>query len=226
VPRIVDRIQSVLGWASRVALAVQRCNPSIRNRHSGARDWVQHWAQYRDMSRFLLQGGSLTITGADGLRRFNSDDGLFHVVGSPINGSISTGNAVIVGDGAGANRSDVYNLGSCQAGCTDIIGSVSFNGGSVVLSNAGGLVGSTGVPNNIWQCVMGGSAIVLYQDGHGPNTASNPNLGLYQMVYFYFQISGTTVQLVRRLWVSKASQGSMTINPVTVSYRLKAGLYT
>lgn len=180
------------------------------------------------MSRFLLQGGSLTITGADGKRRFNSDDGLFHAVGSPINGSFAPdgGGALIIGDGAGANRNDVYTIGTCVLGCTDIIGSVKFVGGQINWTGAGGGVATTGVPNNIWQCVMGGSAIVLYQDGHGPLNAANPNLGLYQMIYFYFQISGTAVQLVRRLWCSTAGQGSMTINPVTISYRLKAGLYT
>lgn len=180
------------------------------------------------MSRFLLQGGNLTIWGNDGVRRFNSDDGLFHVVGGEINGSITldNGQALIIGDGAGANRTDTWNIGSCAAGCTDIIGSVAFVGGQIKWTGAAGNVGSTGVPNGIMQSVMGGSAIVLYQDGHGPNTADNPNLGLYQMCFFFFQIVGTTVQLVRRLWCSKAGQGSMTINPLTVYFRLKAGLYT
>lgn len=180
------------------------------------------------MSRFLLQSGNLTITGSDGKRRFNSSDGLFHVVGSPVNGSFTTdgGQALIIGDGAGANRLDVWNIGSCYPGCTDIIGSVAFSGGQVFWTSGSGLVGSSGVPNGIWQSVMGGSAIVLYQDGHAFIQTTEPNLGLNQMIYFYFQISGTSVQLVRRLWCSSSGQGSMTINPVTISFRLKAGLYT
>lgn len=182
------------------------------------------------MSRFSLNKlipGALVIIGDDGLRRFNSDDGLFHVVNNGISGAFAIP-TIIIPDGKGINATDVWTIGSCQSGCTDIIGSVKITGyGGVIVSGPGGIDSSATIFNNVWITMMGGSCLVIYQDGHVfIGSSPDPNQGLNQMIYYYFQIAGTAVQLVRRAWVSSSSQGSMTINSHTLSYKLKAGRYT
>lgn len=178
------------------------------------------------MSRLRVGSGRILITDDDGITQFNTDDGLLHGV-DIVNGSqlMPTINA---SDGQGFDLTNVWNIGSCSAGCTGVYGMARVTGwGGVTISGPGGVDSNTSIMLNAWQRVMNEHCFVLYQDGHGPiGTSPDPNLGLYQHIHFYFRVSGTAVQLVRRAWCSKASQGSISVSSCTVSFRLKAGLFT
>lgn len=172
----------------------------------------------------LLDANGLVIIGADAKTRFNANDGLFHVADQL--SKVISFPAFNVGDGAGANRTDDVIVGTCHPACTDIIGSVKFSASSIVWSGAGGIVGSTGIPSGVYHTIVGGSPLVIYQDGHGPNTTANPNLGLYQMFWFYVFISAGVVKMRRRAWVSSSSQGSMSVGSMTATCKFKTSLFT
>lgn len=172
----------------------------------------------------LLDENGLVIIGSDAKTRFDANDGLFHVV-DKVSKTVSFP-AFNVFDGDGVNRTDDVIIGTCHPACTDVIGSVKFSTSSIVWSGAGGVVGSTGIPSGVYHTIVGGSPLVLYQDGHGPLTTANPNLGLYQMMWFYVYISAGVVKMRRRAWVSSSSQGSMSVNSITATCWLKTSLFT
>jgi hypothetical protein len=167
------------------------------------------------MSRFLLQSGSLTISGSDGLTRFNSNDGLFHVVNS-ISGSVNI-LPLTFSDGTNYNLTNDTFVGNCNTACTDIVGSVKFTLGDQV----------GGFPFDRWQTMMGGSCAVWLMDGHGSvGLNPDPNINVNQFVFYYFFISNGGVYLRRRAYNSKSSQGTYTVKAHTIAYKLKCGLYT
>lgn len=164
------------------------------------------------MSRFKVSAGRAFIESA-GRTIFDTDDGLFHVIGSPIVGSqaIATYNG---GGGVNIDATDSYTLGTCNAACTDVIGSIKFTLGSYV----------AGLPFDRWHTMMGGS-VLWVMDGQNLSGNSN-NINITVMVWYSLRVTSGTVYLDRRIYFSQNCMPSYQILSHTIEYKLKAGLFT
>lgn len=161
---------------------------------------------------FKVQGGKLTITSPSGETRLDTDDGLFHVIGSPVNGSV----AVVqlnLGNGIDVNSTTSYTLGSCDANCTDAIGSIKFTLNNYV----------AGLPFDRWHTMMGGSVLWVMD---GQNTSGNSNnLNITVMVWYSLRVSGGVVYLDRRAYSSQNCRPTYSILSHTIEYKLKCGVW-
>lgn len=163
---------------------------------------------------FHLGDGKIQIIGQDGLKKFDTDDGLFHVINT-YSGSVGV-STYSFPDGADINATDDYLIGACHSACTDVIGSMKFTLASY----------DAGFPWNRWCSVMGGSALWV-MDGHAlTGTSPDPNSGICQMMWYQFVIISSNVYLRRRTICSTRSQGIYSVLAHTISWKLKAGLYT
>ncbi len=172
-----------------------------------------------------LRDGALIITNPDGRTNFNSNDGLLHTVNDLPVLTLKT-TTLVLPSATNTNRSDDFFVAYVNGFCTDVMGNAKFSGGGVVISGSGPPVGSASFSSEAWITVMGGSAIVVYQDGHGNLSSGESNGGLWQFIYYFFFVSSGAVYLRRCVYVSKASAGGMTINPQTVACKLKVGRFT
>jgi hypothetical protein len=163
---------------------------------------------------FYANSGRIRITDANGVEKLDTDDDLFHVIGSQISGSVSFPQ-IGLSDGATLNDTTNYNLGSCHPACTHVIGAVRFAG------TAGGAIGF-----DRWTTYMGGTLIwVLNGEPKlmNGNYATNPK----DYVAFHFVASGGQVTMVRRrIFLGGASSAVAGLRAFSISYRLKAGLFT
>lgn len=161
-----------------------------------------------------IGGGKMQVIGTDGLKRFDTDDGLFHVINT-FSGSINVP-SLVFSDGTNYNLTTDWTIGACHAECTDVLGSIKFTLASY----------AAGMAYNRWHSMMGGCAVWL-QDGHSL-TGSSPdrNGRCYQHVMYYFVIESAVVKLRRRALNNKTSQGTYVVSSHTISYKLKAGLFT
>jgi len=163
---------------------------------------------------FYASAGRILVRDAIGVKKLDTDDDLFHVVGSPINGSISFPQVALSG-GAKLNDTTSYNLGACHPACTHVIGAVQFSG------STGGAVGF-----DRWTTYMGGTLIwVLNGEPKHPNGNYATSPGDY--VAFHFVASGGQVSLVRRrIFLGGADSAVAGLRAFSIAYRLKAGLFT
>lgn len=164
------------------------------------------------MSRFKVDVGRALIESA-GRTIFDTDDGLFHVIGAPITGSqpIATYNG---GGGVNVNSTTSYPLGTCNAACTDVIGSIKFTLGSYV----------AGLPFDRWHTMMGGSVLWVMDGQNLSGNSSNGNITV--MVWYSLRVTSGTVYLDRRIYFSQNCKPSYQILSHTIEYKLKAGLFT
>lgn len=160
-----------------------------------------------------IRSGQMVIKNTSGVTLFDSDDGMFHVL-STINGSVAIPAYVHPGN-TNANVSTSHLIGSCNANCTDVLGSVRATLNSY----------EAGLSFNRWFTIMGGSILWLV-DGHGLLGTPDPNINLRQLVTYSLRVAAGNVYLDRRLLISAASQGTYEIRSHTIKFKLKCGLYT
>lgn len=160
-----------------------------------------------------IHSGRMVIRNPAGVTLFDSEDGLFHVL-STVNGSVAIPAYVHPGN-TNANLTTSYLLGSCNANCTDVLGSVKATLNSY----------EAGLSFNRWFTVMGGTILWLV-DGHALLGTPDPNINIRQLVTYSLRVSAGQVFLDRRLLISAASQGTYEIRAHTIEFKLKCGLYT
>jgi len=163
---------------------------------------------------FVATSGRIVVTDASGETKIDTNDGLFHVIGSQVSGTISFPQ-IGLSDGDTLNDTTNYNLGSCHEACTHVIGAVQFSG------STGGAVGF-----DRWTTYMGGTLIWVLngepklQNG---NFAENPK----DYVAFHFVASGGQIRMVRRrIFLGGASSAVAGLRAFSIAYRLKAGIFT
>lgn len=161
-----------------------------------------------------VAGGRIQISDVAANKRFDTDDGLFHII-STVSGSVAIAQFSNP-DGTNLNSTTSYLLGTCHPDCTDVIGSVKFT-----LNN-----NDAGMAFDRWSTVMGGS-ILWVIDGHGLTGSSpDPNGDINQMVFYSLRVEAGEVYLDRRRLFSEAGQGQYTVLSHTIEYKLKVGLFT
>lgn len=163
---------------------------------------------------FTATAGRILVTDADGVEKLDTNDALFHVVGSPINGSRSFP-SVALSEGNNLNDSDIFTLGSCHAACTHVIGAVQFDG------SVGGAIGF-----DRWTTYMGGTLVWVlgsFPKLQNGNFGENPS----DYVAFHFTASGGLVRMHRRrIFLGGPNNNIAGIRAFSIAYRLKAGLFT
>lgn len=168
---------------------------------------------------FEADAGRILITDALGSKRLDTDDGLFHIVNSGLNGTLNMAAVTITSSTSSGdrNRTDTYNLGSVHADCTHVIGAVRFSGS-----------GTWGIAFSRWTTYMGGTLVwAMTAPGLTAGTAgditANPRLG----VLYRFYVDAGTLWMERRL-MAPSPPGSVTITILAhdIEYRLKTGLFT
>jgi hypothetical protein len=164
---------------------------------------------------FSATAGRILVTDASGVEKLDTNDGLFHVIGSPINGTTSFPN-VALSEGAKINDGPTnFTLGSCHAACTHVIGAVRFSG------SAAGAVGF-----DRWTSYMGGTLVWVFNSSPklaNGNYGENPS----DYVAFHFTASGGAVRMVRRrIFLGGPDDNIAGLRAFSIAYRLKAGLFT
>jgi len=163
---------------------------------------------------FVGSAGRIRVTDGSGVEKLDTNDGLFHVIGSPINGTESFPN-VALSEGAKLNDTTNFTLGSCHAACTHVIGAVRFNG------SIGGAVGF-----DRWTTYMGGTLVWVlnaFPKLANGNWGESPS----DYVAFHFTASGGQVRMVRRrIFLGGPDDNIVGLRAFSISYRLKAGLFT
>lgn len=160
--------------------------------------------------------GRIRVTNADGDLRLDTDDGLFHVIGSTITGSQSYSS-----QSTGASRvntTTTQTVGACHADCTHVIGAIRVTGS--------GFTGAAAYDR--WTTYLGGTLIWALT---GPNLFAPPPGGIYQhqittVVAYRFYISGTDVVLEKRVVLEATRAASATIAAHALEWNLKTGLFT
>jgi hypothetical protein len=163
---------------------------------------------------FDATAGRILVTDANGVEKLDTNDALFHIVGSPINGSMSFPN-VALSEGNNLNDTTNYTLGSCHAACTHVIGAVYLSG------SAAGAVGF-----DRWTTIMGGTLIWVM--GAFPKLANGSfGVSVSDYVAFHFTASGGVVRMTRRrIFLGGPNNNVAGLRAFSLSYRLKAGLFT
>jgi len=163
---------------------------------------------------FIATAGRIQVTDADGVKKLDTNDDLFHVVGNPINGSRSFPQ-IALNDGNLFTETTAFNIGTCHAACTHIIGAVKFNGSD------GGAVGF-----DRWTTYMGGTLIWVLSS---PPKLRNGNYGtsLGDFVGYWFTCSGGVVRLHKQTIFLAGPQDNIAfLRAHSIQWRLKAGLFT
>lgn len=163
---------------------------------------------------FFASAGRIRVTDASGVEKLDTDDDLFHVVGSQITGSISFPD-VALSDGNTLNDTTNYTLGSCNAACTHVIGAVQFNG------TTGGAVGF-----DRWTTYMGGT-LVWVLNGEPKLANGQWATVIKDYVGYRFYASAGLVRMERRrIFLGGPLSNVAGLRAHTINYRLKAGLFT
>lgn len=163
---------------------------------------------------FFASAGRIRVTDASGVEKLDTDDDLFHIVGSQITGSISFPQ-VGLSDGGTLNDTTNYNLGSCHEACTHVIGAVQFDG------STGGAIGF-----DRWTTYMGGTLVWVL---NGEPKLQNGQFAtvIKDYVGYRFYATGGLVRMERRrIFLGGASSAVAGLRAHTINYRLKAGLFT
>lgn len=163
---------------------------------------------------FFANSGRIVVTDADGLTKLDTDDGLFHVVGSPITGTQSIAGISLTNSNT-INDTNTWNLGAVHPACTHLIGAVKFSG------SEGGAVGF-----DRWTTYMGGTLIWILS---APPKISAGGYGtrLSDYMAYRFYCSGGQAVLEQRRILLGAPTNNFAIYPAhSLQYRLKAGLFT
>lgn len=159
----------------------------------------------------LISSGRISVKDTDGSTRFDTDDGLFHVIDS-VSGSkpIAQFNG---GNENTTNQTDSFALGTCHADCTDVVGAIKFT-----LNNY-----AAGMAFDRWHTMMGGSALWVMD---GQTGASSDNSGTTVLVTYSLRVASGVVYLDRYIFISSDVSVSYSILSHTITYKLKAGLFT
>lgn len=168
---------------------------------------------------FEADAGRILIKDDAGNVRLDTDDGLFHIVNTGLDDTLTMAAVTITSStSSGArNRTDTYNLGSVHADCTHVIGAVRFSGS-----------GTWGVAFSRWTTYMGGSLVwAMTAPGVTAGTAGDigglPTLG----VLYRFYVDSATLWMERRLMApGPPGSNTLTILAHDIDYRLKTGLFT
>lgn len=168
---------------------------------------------------FYANAGRIRVTDANGVEKLDTDDGLFHVVGNPINGSRDIA-AVTASNGTAVsarNRIDTQNIGMCHAACTHIIGAVRFSG-----------AGQWGVGFSRWTSYMGGDLVwACTAPGLTSGTQGQIQGNITTWVSYRFFCAAGVVKLERRMFLPEPPGSvSLTIKAHTIEFKLKAGLFS
>lgn len=163
---------------------------------------------------FIAEAGRIQVTDADGVKKLDTNDDLFHVVGATISGTVNI-DQVSLTDGQTRNDTNVFNLGSCHSACTHVIGAVRFSG------SQGGAVGF-----DRWTTYMGGDLIWIFS---APPKFPAANWGTtpQDLMSYRFYVQGSQVRMAqRRILLGGLETSNATFRAHSIQYRLKAGLFT
>lgn len=160
------------------------------------------------------RAGRIRVTDANGVEKLDTDDALFHIVGSAISGTRSIAQ-VALDQGNTINDTNTWSLGACHPACTHIIGAVRFVG------SEGGAVGF-----DRWTTYMGGTLVWILS---APPKLQNGNYGTnvsdYMAYRFYCQ-GGQAWLEQRRILLGGPNNNVAFYRAHDIQYRIKAGLFT
>lgn len=172
------------------------------------------------MSNLLVSAGRMLLQG-NGQKRLDTDDGLLHVIPTEtgwLTGTIEIPAVSRISNSISDPAVDLttsYTLGSCNPDCTTVIGAIKFT-----LNNY-----NAGMAYDRWHTIFGGSVVWVY-DGEPPlDTDRGRNLNVWQWVSYWFETSGGTVYMKRRLVLGKIA-ASVTILSHSITYKLKTARFT
>lgn len=155
-----------------------------------------------------LASGRLTID-QDGVTSFDSDDELYHNITTGISGNYSVPNRS-ASKGHNININTNHLIGSCNAFCTHVCGSVKFTGAIHSL------------PANVWFSYEGGDLFwsIDYHSGiQNPAWTVRPT----GIVKYRFFVSGGNVYLNERS--AFKTFNNLTVSAHTIYWNLKAGRF-
>jgi hypothetical protein len=164
---------------------------------------------------FTATSGRIRVTDADGVEKLDTNDGLFHIVTTLSQGSVSI--PEVATSTSYTNITQTYDLGACHSACTHVIGAVRFSGS-----------GTWGVAFNRWTTYMGGT-LVWAMTAPGLTSATKGTIMTFVHTYcgYRFYCSGGRVYMERRvLMPSNPPDVWLKILAHTVTHKLKAGLFT
>lgn len=157
-----------------------------------------------------LRAGRLTIDQA-GRKVFDTDDKLYHnITANGLSGSYTAPNRVVSNWGR-INVDTNHLIGTCNAFCTHVQGSVRFTGQLHA------------IPTDIWFCYEGGDLFWTIDKHTGiqnPTWSTRPT----GVVRYRFFASGGNVYLNERVFFT--SSVTLTVPTHTVFWKLKAGRFT
>ena len=166
-----------------------------------------------------IRAGRILITDGSGATKLDTNGALFHGT-DVISGSITIPQRV--SSAAIFENREAHALGPCLAAATHVIGSfrVSGGGGSAVLAGGNS---EPGFPADKW-FTAGGTYLHFMHPYATTNSDPNSNDFPRHIVHYTFGCRGGTVYLDE---VTSIGAGSgFLIRQHTISYRLKAGLFT
>lgn len=163
---------------------------------------------------FVARAGRIRVTDASGVEKLDTDDGLFHIVGSTIAGSRSF-DEVRLSDGNTINDTNTWNLGACHPACTHVIGAVRFVG------SEGGAVGF-----DRWTTYMGGTLLWIFS-GPPKLAGGSYRTNISDCISYRFFCEGGQAKLQQRRILLGAPRPNVAIYRAhEIQYRLKTGLFT
>lgn len=165
---------------------------------------------------FRTSANRIRVTDGSGNTRLDTNDGLFHIVGSTISGSKSYTAQSTQTNRINSQTTEV--IGSCNSACTHLIGAVKFTGDT----------GVNAIGYDRWTTYLGGTLVWALT---GPNLLPPPPGGIYHhdislACLYRFSISGTDVILHKHLVMEATRAASATLVAHQLQWHLKAGLFT
>jgi hypothetical protein len=168
---------------------------------------------------FDADAGRILITNASGETRLDTNQDLFHTIGSSIVGteSIAARTRTATGD-LRVNETNDTLIGTCHADCTLVIGAVKM-----------AATGSFGIGYSRWTTYMGGELVWAMT---APALVGGGGMGVapHTVCTYRFFISSGDVYLRQRLVMPSmeflAGGTTYTLVAHTIDYNLECGLFT
>ena len=164
---------------------------------------------------FTATAGRMRVVTPDGVSRLDTNDAMFHIVNA-VQGSVSIPS--VASTTSDRNITQTYNLGPCHGNCTHVIGAVRFSGS-----------GNWGVAFGRWTTYLGGT--LVWAATSPRQFQADPPGTIYRFIdtfnSYRFYAQGGQVRMERRVWICDTPAGvTIVILPHTITYKLKAGLFT